>query len=413
MLAINGGGVCAAEGELVAEPPPSETSVMIDVDVTGTNPRCFGVKAVYPNGLSELGGPDEGDTAFNAFAIAGPIDAGACSGGSATFSVEAFNATHFQWYQDGKPVGTDSDTLELNDLSSFDNGSMITVVISGKCEPAWTSAPALLKVFNGPSFSPIETIAASRFIDGEYLHFCPFSGGGGCAGSDFKTAACFEPFFDSINLHCEESFGIGTDMVHASSISGTRLEGFSSGQAAAGVPCLGGGGSAETTSRYEVTFVLDSPLPYEVTGEISADCTLCEPVAAAPKPEASFTLSHVEDGVVYSIKKGGDFDAFGEEDFGTAAIAASGTLPAGTYTLVAEATAIGASGNGTFSSASFEFAFDITLAGDVDGDAEVDGEDLGLLLSAWGPCAGCPADLNGDGVVDGADLGILLASWTG
>jgi hypothetical protein len=52
------------------------------------------------------------------------------------------------------------------------------------------------------------------------------------------------------------------------------------------------------------------------------------------------------------------------------------------------------------------------LFGDINVDCAVDGADLGLLLAAWGPCAGCPEDLNGDGEVDGADLGLLLASWT-
>ena len=46
------------------------------------------------------------------------------------------------------------------------------------------------------------------------------------------------------------------------------------------------------------------------------------------------------------------------------------------------------------------------------GHREVDGADLGILLSAWGACSGCQADLNGSGVVDGADLGLLLARWS-
>jgi hypothetical protein len=49
--------------------------------------------------------------------------------------------------------------------------------------------------------------------------------------------------------------------------------------------------------------------------------------------------------------------------------------------------------------------------GDISGDGVVDGADLGLLLAAWGPCAGCAADVNFDGIVDGADLGVVLASW--
>jgi hypothetical protein len=48
---------------------------------------------------------------------------------------------------------------------------------------------------------------------------------------------------------------------------------------------------------------------------------------------------------------------------------------------------------------------------DLNGDGVVDGNDLGILLAAWGPCTNCPADLNRDGAVDGNDLGTLLAAW--
>lgn len=50
---------------------------------------------------------------------------------------------------------------------------------------------------------------------------------------------------------------------------------------------------------------------------------------------------------------------------------------------------------------------------DLDGDGSVGGADLGLLLGAWGPCAGTPClgDLNLDGEVNGADLGLLLGQW--
>lgn len=48
--------------------------------------------------------------------------------------------------------------------------------------------------------------------------------------------------------------------------------------------------------------------------------------------------------------------------------------------------------------------------GDLDGDGQVDGADLGLLLGAWGSTDPV-ADLDGEGVVDGADLGILLGAW--
>jgi hypothetical protein len=49
---------------------------------------------------------------------------------------------------------------------------------------------------------------------------------------------------------------------------------------------------------------------------------------------------------------------------------------------------------------------------DLNSDGQVNGADLGLMLAAWGPCAGCDADLNGDGQVNGADLGLLLADWS-
>jgi hypothetical protein len=46
---------------------------------------------------------------------------------------------------------------------------------------------------------------------------------------------------------------------------------------------------------------------------------------------------------------------------------------------------------------------------DLNGDASVDGQDLGVLLGNWG--AGGVTDLNGDGSVDGQDLGIMLGAW--
>lgn len=48
---------------------------------------------------------------------------------------------------------------------------------------------------------------------------------------------------------------------------------------------------------------------------------------------------------------------------------------------------------------------------DLDGDRQVDGRDLGILLIEWGHCPGCASDLTGDGEVGAADLAILLASW--
>lgn len=54
-----------------------------------------------------------------------------------------------------------------------------------------------------------------------------------------------------------------------------------------------------------------------------------------------------------------------------------------------------------------------TCPADITGDGSVDGDDLTILLSAWGPCVsiGCSGDLNADGLVDGADLTIILNAW--
>jgi len=50
---------------------------------------------------------------------------------------------------------------------------------------------------------------------------------------------------------------------------------------------------------------------------------------------------------------------------------------------------------------------------DFNDDGAVNGDDLGVLLGAWGACAGsaCEADLNDDGAVNGDDLGVLLGAW--
>jgi hypothetical protein len=48
---------------------------------------------------------------------------------------------------------------------------------------------------------------------------------------------------------------------------------------------------------------------------------------------------------------------------------------------------------------------------DLDGDGDVSGRDLVVLLSRWGACDPCPEDLTRDGRVDGADVIALLADW--
>jgi hypothetical protein len=52
--------------------------------------------------------------------------------------------------------------------------------------------------------------------------------------------------------------------------------------------------------------------------------------------------------------------------------------------------------------------------GDITGDGQVSGDDLAIMLGAWGPCgncASCDADFSGDCQVNAIDLGILLGAW--
>ena len=48
---------------------------------------------------------------------------------------------------------------------------------------------------------------------------------------------------------------------------------------------------------------------------------------------------------------------------------------------------------------------------DLSGDGLVNGNDLGILLGAWGSCSDCAADLDGNGSVGGSDLGVMLGAW--
>ena len=51
---------------------------------------------------------------------------------------------------------------------------------------------------------------------------------------------------------------------------------------------------------------------------------------------------------------------------------------------------------------------DADIPGDLNGDGQVNGEDLAVLLGSWSTPAN---DIDGDGTVDGIDLAILLGNW--
>ena len=57
---------------------------------------------------------------------------------------------------------------------------------------------------------------------------------------------------------------------------------------------------------------------------------------------------------------------------------------------------------------------DCNCPADLDGSGMVDGADLTIMLSDWGPLAegeSSSADIDGTGEVDGADLTLLLSGW--
>ena len=53
------------------------------------------------------------------------------------------------------------------------------------------------------------------------------------------------------------------------------------------------------------------------------------------------------------------------------------------------------------------------MRGDLNGDGEIDDDDLLILLSQWGSRPCCAGDLNGDGVVGVPDVLILNGNRTG
>ena len=60
------------------------------------------------------------------------------------------------------------------------------------------------------------------------------------------------------------------------------------------------------------------------------------------------------------------------------------------------------------------FAASCSTTGDLDGDGQVNGSDLLVLLANWGVCnAGsrCSGDIDTSGEVDGTDLLLLLSNW--
>ncbi|MDG1838654.1 MAG: FG-GAP repeat protein [Phycisphaerales bacterium] len=50
-------------------------------------------------------------------------------------------------------------------------------------------------------------------------------------------------------------------------------------------------------------------------------------------------------------------------------------------------------------------------SGDLDGDVDVDVNDLLAIINAWGPCTGCLEDIDGNGIVGADDLLEVIGAW--
>ncbi|MCP4836666.1 MAG: hypothetical protein GY895_18095, partial [Phycisphaera sp.] len=100
----------------------------------------------------------------------------------------------------------------------------------------------------------------------------------------------------------------------------------------------------------------------------------------------------------------------GPDDGGGLKISASSLI--GTVVCGNTPDQISGSNNATAETCVSEICIDCeSCGGDFNGDFEVDGADLSILMVAWGECERCSADLNGNGTVDIEDLGLLMAAW--
>jgi len=65
----------------------------------------------------------------------------------------------------------------------------------------------------------------------------------------------------------------------------------------------------------------------------------------------------------------------------------------------------------TFVTGDLVVEFKPNCLGDLNGDQEVNIDDILVLISNWGTCDGCDSDFNGDGVVAIDDLLVLIEAW--
>lgn len=159
---------------------------------------------------------------------------------------------------------------------------------------------------------------------------------------------------------------------------------------------------------YAVTFTVDQPTRFELTGMMSASVYGDGPIFA----HSLATLTSLDHTVYVDIV----LQATTGDPTLQLDVREVGVIPPGTYLARFQSGAtidyvspptLGADGT-------YLLQMDLTNYGDINADDTVDVLDLLDLLAAWGPCPAtgpCATDLDGDGVTDITDLLIVLGAW--
>ena len=279
----------------------------------------------------------------------------------------------------------------------------ISVIAAFAASPGlWVCAPAA-----GQTIIPIDQ---GRFVSTESVNAPQ-------CGPDFlfdgEAAVEFEPFdaFVETQHGCDSGFAGATagqqSQIDAASMSGT---GTATSEAGGPVP---GVVHAFGVSYFEVTFELRSLSRFALDGTMSAGSLPDANVGA-------IVLARLWEGPLGGVLL---FQQSIEPPPGggtnTQALQGAGGLEPGVYTLDVQA--------GSFidndvppsrtGQASFDFTFDVTIVGDVDGDGIVGILDFLLVLGNWGPCPepcppSCAADLDDDCEVGIFDFLLVLGNWS-
>ncbi len=220
----------------------------------------------------------------------------------------------------------------------------------------------------------------------------------GCAhdtDSNSVSAPDFGVFDEQIFSYIEVCGGVGAaDASQNSEISSTFVNATGWAHAEGYGVTLGGHGGGIASSSLEFTFTLSAPTA--VIFDVWLMATDSGEVSSSLYSGGVPVAEHAVSGPFGSVSESHDL-----------------TLPAGMYTLRADAQ--GAADGDVFFAGNANGLFVIGLtvqdncAGDLDGDCDVDQADLGILLACYG-VSDC-GDLDGDGDTDQADLGILLANY--